>query len=45
VLLVNRKLGVAYDVDEQNMGDFELDLSLDLNGHLVGRLFPILHTA
>ena len=27
-------------VDEQNMRDFELYLFLDLNGHLVGRLFP-----
>jgi hypothetical protein len=25
------------------MGDLELDLFLDLNGHLVGRLFPVLH--
>ena len=40
VLVVNRKLRVANDVDEQNMGDFELDLLLDLGGHLVGRLFP-----
>ena len=37
VLVVNRKLRVANDVDEQDMGDFELDLLLDLNGHLVGR--------
>ena len=37
VLVVNRKLRVANDVDEQDMGDFELDLFLDLNGHLVGR--------
>jgi hypothetical protein len=37
VLVVNRKLRVANDVDEQDMGDFELDLVLDLNGHLVGR--------
>jgi hypothetical protein len=36
VLVVNRKLRVANDVDEQNMSDFELDLFLDLNGHLVG---------
>ena len=27
-------------IDEQNMRDFELYLFLDLNGHLVGRLFP-----
>src|SRR2546430_485049 len=37
VLLVNRKLRVTNDVDEQDMGDFELDLVLDLNGHLGGR--------
>ena len=42
-LLINRKLLVANDVDEQDMGDFELDLFLDLSGHLVGRLFPVLH--
>src|SRR4029077_11269217 len=38
VLVVNRKLRVANDVDEQDMGDFELDLFLDFNEHLVGRL-------
>src|SRR3984893_6193755 len=32
-LFVNRKLGIADDVDEQDMGDLELDLFLDLNGH------------
>jgi len=32
-LIVNRKLGVANDVDEQDMGDLELDLFLDLGGH------------
>jgi hypothetical protein len=37
VLVVNGKLRVANDVDEQNMGDFELDLFLALNGHLVVR--------
>ena len=37
VLVVNRKLRVANNVDEQNMGDFELDLFLALNGHLVVR--------
>src|SRR5947208_8895908 len=37
MLVVNRKLRVANDVDEQDMGDFELDLSLALNGHLVVR--------
>jgi hypothetical protein len=36
VLVVNRKLRVANDVDEQDMGDFELDLFLSLNGHLCG---------
>ena len=34
---VNRKLRVANHVDEQDMGDFELDLFLNLSGHLVGR--------
>jgi hypothetical protein len=38
VLVVNRKLRVANDVDEQDMGDFELDLFLDFNEHLVGHL-------
>src|SRR5258708_14574922 len=37
LLFVNRKLRVADDVDEQNMGNLELDLSLALNGHLVVR--------
>jgi hypothetical protein len=37
VLVANRKFRVANNVDEQDMGDFELDLVLDLNGHLVGR--------
>src|SRR4029079_13725758 len=37
VLVANRKLRVANDVDKQDMGDFELDLVLDLNGHLVVR--------
>jgi hypothetical protein len=37
MLVINRKLRIANDVDEQDMGDFELDLVLDLNGHLVGR--------
>jgi hypothetical protein len=35
--VVNGKLRVANDVDKQNMGDFELDLFLALNGHLVVR--------
>jgi hypothetical protein len=39
VLIVNRKFRVANDVDEENMRDLELDLFLDLNGHLVVRLF------
>ncbi len=43
VLVVNRKLRVANDVDEQDMGDFELDLLLDLNGHLVRAILPSLH--
>jgi len=30
VLVVNRKLRVANDVDEQDIGDLELDLFLDL---------------
>ena len=34
MLVVNRKLRVANDVDEQDMGDFELDFFLNLNGHL-----------
>jgi hypothetical protein len=34
VLVVNRKLRVANDVDEEDMGDFKLDLFLNLNGHL-----------
>src|SRR5213593_3282822 len=37
VLVANRKLRVTDDVDEQDMGDFELDLLLDLGGHLVVR--------
>jgi hypothetical protein len=36
-LLIDEQLRVANDVDKQDMGDFELDLFLDLNGHLVGR--------
>jgi len=39
VLIVNRKFRLANDVDEENMPDLELDLFLDLKGHLVGRLF------
>ncbi len=34
VLVVNRKLRVANDVDEQDMGDFERDLLLDLGRHI-----------
>src|ERR1700730_17494300 len=36
-LLVNRKLGIANDIDEQDMRDLELDLFLDLNGHGRGK--------
>src|SRR5438552_6277334 len=43
VLVANRKLRIANDVDEQDMGDFELDLVLDLNGHLVGGCALSLH--
>ena len=35
-LLVDQELGVTDDVDEEDMADLELDLFLDLNGHLVG---------
>ena len=38
VLVVNRKLRVANDVDEQDMGDFELDLFLISMGILSGAL-------
>jgi len=34
MLVINRKLRVANDVNEQDMGDFELDLVLNLNGQL-----------
>jgi len=37
VLVVNRKLRVANDVDEQDMGDFELDLFLNFGGHKARR--------
>jgi hypothetical protein len=33
VLVVNRKLRIADNVDEQDMGDFELDFFLDLGRH------------
>ena len=42
VLVVNRKLRVANDVDEQDMGDFELDLLLDLGRHVPTRFIHIL---
>jgi len=42
VLVVNRKLRVANDVDEQDMGDFELDLFLDLGCHVPMRFIHIL---
>jgi hypothetical protein len=38
VLVVNRKLRVANDVDEQDMGDFELDLFLNLRRHVLMRV-------
>ena len=38
MLVINRKLRVADDVDEQNMGDLELDLLLDLGGRLLGQV-------
>ena len=38
VLVVNRKLRVANDVDEQNMGDLELDLFLNLRRHVLMRV-------
>src|SRR5216117_3072211 len=38
VLLVNRKLRVANGVDEQDMGDFELDLFLNLRRHVLMRV-------
>ena len=34
VLLVNRKLGVTNNVDEQDMRDLELDLLFNLSGHI-----------
>ena len=42
VLVVNRKLRVANDVDEQDMRDLELDLLLDLGGHVPMRFIHIL---
>jgi hypothetical protein len=33
-LLINRKLRIANDVDEEYMGDLKLDLFLDLSGHI-----------
>jgi hypothetical protein len=33
VLLINRKLRVADDVDKQHVGDLQLDLLFDLGGH------------
>src|SRR5713226_9912441 len=36
-LIVNRKLRVANNVDEQDMGDLELDLFLNFGGHLFAR--------
>jgi hypothetical protein len=42
VLVFNRKPRVANDVDEQNMGDFELDLLLDLGRHVPMRFIHTL---
>jgi hypothetical protein len=33
-LLINRKLRVADNVDEENMCDLKLDFFLDLSGHI-----------
>ena len=33
-LIVNRKLGVANDVDKQDMGDLELNLFFNFSGHV-----------
>src|SRR5512132_1621220 len=38
VLIVNRKFRVANDVDEQDMGNLELDLLLDLGRHVPTRV-------
>jgi hypothetical protein len=35
-LLINQQLGVTDDVDKKDMRDFELNLFLNLNGHLGG---------
>ena len=45
VLVVNRELGVTDNVDEQNVRNFELDLFLDLNGHLVGGRAKIIRSS
>src|SRR6266404_3756392 len=37
-LFVNRKLGVTDDVNEQDVGDLELDLFLNLSGHILIQL-------
>ena len=37
-------LRVPNDVDEQNMSDFELDLFLDLGGHVPMRFIHILRS-
>jgi hypothetical protein len=34
MLVINRKLRIANDVDEQDMSDLELDLFLNLGGHI-----------
>jgi len=42
VLFVNRKLSVAHNLDEQDMGDLKLDLLLDLGHHVPMRFIHIL---
>jgi len=34
VLFVNRKLRIAHNVDEQDMGDLKLDFLFNFGGHL-----------
>jgi hypothetical protein len=40
VLLINRELGVADNVEKEHMRDFELDLSLSFDGH-GGRFYSV----
>jgi hypothetical protein len=35
VLLVNRELGVTDNVEKEDMRDFELDLFVNLSGHII----------